>query len=550
MAIVLALIFANNIFHFSQYRINKVFDRTSESMVVGRLARSAAEGIGARDAALGSSRNVKGDADSRDYDEQLRYFEHPGLIAAEGAEWDPYLSQLGLQGIFYALIDAVNPLPRHYRISLYHFLSALICAGALMWIASMIGERFGRAAMLGFVISIGFEPMFTALAPNLYWMVGIWFVPMAFAMRIVEAGDRPCRRLLIAAVGGAVFVKALCGYEFITTVIVAAMTGCLLNTKEERFYDNVVDMLRVFLASIAGFVLAVLVHGSKFTFASIIERALDRTTVAASSLEQGLILGQFASVASVLRTYFGANDYTQIRNFGAVFGLIGAIAVVAFFDQKYSWFLGPDRRRLRSLAIAYVVSFAAPLSWFVLAKGHAFVHPFLDFIIWYLPTMPIGGALVGLAISDIVTNRNEWRVSPARSFLSLSVPSAVVLLFALIAILDRNVDAKGAWILEAHVGGASIFADKDIGVDVRISENWFTVEYVCDRVSPADTFVIRAANGGSVVDYGFRLKDRAVFASAKGKCYYAQPKPPLARTRAEIGLESNRGSVWRREVVL
>lgn len=550
MAIVLALIFANNIFHFSQYRINKVFDRTSESVVVGRLARTAAEGIGAKDAALGTNFQSKTSTDSRDYDEQLRYFEHPDLISAEGADWDPYLSQLGLQGILYSLIDVANPLPRHYRIGLYHFLSALICAAVLMWIACMIGERFGRAALLGFAIAIGFEPMFTALAPNLYWIAGLWFLPMAFAMQLVEAENRGRKRLLVAAIGGAVFLKALCGYEFITSVIVAAMIGCLLNTKEERFYDSVVDMLRVFLAGIVGFALAVLVHGSRFTFAMILERALNRTTVAASSLEQGLILGQFASVASVVRTYFGANDYTQIRNFGIVFSLIGTIAVVAFFDQKYSWFLGADRRRLRSLGIAYLVSFTAPLSWIILAKGHAFVHPFLDFIIWYLPTMPIGGALVGLAISDVAAHRNEWRVSLARSLVALSFPAALVLLFALIALLDRNVETRSAWVLEAHARATPVFADKDIGVDVRFGENWFTVEYVCNRVSPTDIFVIRALIGSNVVDYDFRLKDRAIFASGKGNCYYAQPKSPQVPTRVEIGLESDHRSVWRREIVL
>ena len=45
VALLLALIFANNVFHFSQYRINKVFDQTSEGLVVGRLARSAADGV-------------------------------------------------------------------------------------------------------------------------------------------------------------------------------------------------------------------------------------------------------------------------------------------------------------------------------------------------------------------------------------------------------------------------------------------------------------------------------------------------------------------------
>ena len=547
LALVLALIFANNVFHFSQYRINRVFDRTSESVVVGRMARSAAEGIAARDAALGTNFDLKRSVDSRDYDTQIRTFEHPELIAAEANDWDPYLSQFGLQGIFYSLLDAINPVPRHYRIGLYHFLSALICAAVVMWIASMVGERFGRPALLGFVISIGFEPMFTALATNLYWVVGLWFLPMAFAMRIVDARDRRHRLLLIAAVGAAVFVKALCGYEFITAVVAAAMVGCLLNTQDDSFYDNLVDAVHVGLAGLAGFALAMLLHGARFSFAMIIQRALDRTTVDAASPETGLILGQFASVASVLRTYFGANDYTQIRNFGLAFGLIGVIAMLAFFEAKYTWFLGEDRRRLRSLAIAYLASFVAPLSWFILAKGHAFVHTFIDFIIWYLPTMPIGGALAGLAISELVANRKQWTVSLRRSLVTLSAPASVAALLALVAILDRNVDSKGAWVVAAHARATPVFADKDIGVDFRLGDNWFTLEYVCTRISPADTFVIRASDGEATRNYDFRVGDRAVSApSGTGKCYFAQPRPPGALTRLEFGLDSDRRVIWRR----
>lgn len=548
LAVALALIFANNVFHFSQYRINKVFDRTSEGMVVGRLGRSAAEGISAKGAALGTNKASNTD-DSRDYDAQVKYFDNPALIAAEKPDWEPYDSQFGLQGIFFSLLDAVNPLPRHFRIGLYHFLAALMCAAALMWIGAMIGERFGRPALLGFAVVIGFEPMFTALAPNLYWAVGLWFIPMALAMRLVEMRD-PGRRLLVAAIGGAVFVKALCGYEYITTVILAAATGCLLNTRDDAFYDNVRDTAWVIVAGLAGFFAAMLLHGLEAGFSTILARALDRTTVSGVSLSQGLVLGQFASVASVLRTYFGANDYTQIRNFGVVLGLIGVIAVLAFFEPRYSWFLGNDRQRLRALAIAYLVSFAAPLSWFVLAKGHAYAHPFLDFILWYLPTMPIGGALVGVAIGEIAANREQWTQSVARSLVALSIPFALVLLLAVIMMLDRNVDAKGVWVLQAHARGTPIFADRDIGVDFRMGEDWFTVEYDCRQVSPQDVFVLRAFDGEAASDYDFRLRERAVATPGTGKCYYAQPRRPGRVTRVEFGLNSDRRMIWHREAVL
>jgi hypothetical protein len=548
VALVLALVFTNNVFHFSQYRINKVFDQTSEGMVVGRLGRSAADGIFSERAELGMNFLEKDPPEVRgNYPDQIKYFEHPELIKADGAGWAVYPSQFGLQGIVFALIDSIDPLPRRYRIGSYHFLSALLCAAAFMWIAYKIRDRFGFAAAAGFVVPVMFEPMFTALAPNLYWAVGLWFVPMAIAMDIAGAESRGRKWWLIAATGAAVFAKSLCGYEFITTVIVAAMIGCLLNTRNDSF-RNIIDMVWVALSGVVGFVLAILVHGAKLGFAIILDRAIDRTSGGGSAVDQGLNIGQFASVSSVIRTYLGANDYTQIRNFGILLGLIGVIAVAAFLDREYGWFLGGERRRLRALAFAWLVSLAAPTSWFILAKAHSFAHAPIDFILWYVPTLPVGGAMAGLAFSQAAAALKEWSASFARSFLTLAIPLVIVATVALVFVLDRRIDSKGSWVLQAHAHGTRLFADADISVDLRMTDTWFTVEYACDRTSPSDVFLLRTTTAGAETNYDFRLIERSVTATANGKCYYAQAKSRSPFTRLEVGFQSGRRIEWHREI--
>ena len=553
VALLLALIFTTNVFHFSQYRINKVFDQTSEGMVVGRLARSASDGVFSERAELGTNYREKDPVELRgSYSDQIKYFEQPELIRADGAQWAVYPSQFGLQGLFYALIDSIDPLPRRYRIGVYHFLSALICAAAFMWVAYKIRERFGFAAATGFVVPVAFEPMFTALAPNLYWTVGLWFVPMAIAMDIAGAESRRRKWRLIAATGAAVFAKSLCGYEFITTVIVAAMIGCLLNTRDDNGYpfQNIVDMLWVALAGVAGFALAIVAHGAKLGFAVILDRAIDRTSGGGSAVDQGLNIGQFASISSVIRTYLGANDYTQIRNFGLLLGLLGVIAVAAFLDREYGWFLGEDRRRLRALAFAFLASLAAPLSWFILAKAHAYAHQPLDFILWHVPTVPVGGAMAALAVSQAFDARKDWSVSSRRSFVTLVIPAIVVLIAAFVAILDWRIEESGTWVAEAHARGTPVLADKDIGVDLRLGDKWFTIEYACDRASPTDVFFIRAANGEADRTYEFHLWERAVSMPGDRNCYYAQLREGGAVARLEFGLRKGNRIVWQREATV
>ena len=88
LALVLALIFANNVFHYSQYRINKVFDQASEGLVVGRLARSAADGILSERAELGTNYHERDPVELRgSYSDQIRYFEQPDLIKSDDAQW-------------------------------------------------------------------------------------------------------------------------------------------------------------------------------------------------------------------------------------------------------------------------------------------------------------------------------------------------------------------------------------------------------------------------------------------------------------------------------
>jgi hypothetical protein len=52
-------------------------------------------------------------------------------------------------------------------------------------------------------------------------------------------------------------------------------------------------------------------------------------------------------------------------------------------------FVGLCRQRKRALALTVLVSILAPASWFVIFKAHSFLHPHLDTIAWFLPTVPL-----------------------------------------------------------------------------------------------------------------------------------------------------------------
>jgi len=547
--VVLAVIFWANLFRFHPSAIDGVYDDTSEGLVIGRLARAAADGI-FRNTDLGSNIDPKRPTSpGREYyGAQRDYFEHPDLIYSRQLIWGIYPSHFALQGFTFAILDLVNPLPRKFRIAFYHLLASLFAAGVLVWIADILRRRFGWPAFFGFLVPIALEPMFSALAPNLYWVVGTWFVPMGFAMLLADEDERGRRIRLIALAFLFFMARFLCGYEFTSTIIIAAAVGCLLGVKEvpDRLRHILRDGVWIVGAGVAAFIVAALAHAAKNGFGVILEKAANRMTGDATSLQEELIFGKFISISTVLWAYLGGNYITLIKNYGILLALLAVYAVVTLLDGKFNWFLGPDRRKLQILALAFLASIAAPLSWFVLGTGRSFDHLPIDMILWYVPTIPLGVAMIGVAFGQFLDHLSLWKADAARSWITVAIPVVVIGLIVGIKLADRRITTQGTWAITAHANGLPIFESEDLGLQFRMTDQWFTVQYRCGAVSDDTQFFIQAYEDSTPVDYGFRLIDKQII-SAKTGCLSVQAKSDRPISRMHFGEISRQGMIWERD---
>ena len=143
--VALAGIYWGNAFRFHPLLIDRSYDDTAEQVVVGRMARSAADGLTSENGDLGINYFPSQDR-SEDYETQRKFFENPELIHTLRPEWGPYPSQFGLQGIALSIVEFINPLPRKFRIDFYRLLASLFTAGVLVWIADILRRRFGWPA--------------------------------------------------------------------------------------------------------------------------------------------------------------------------------------------------------------------------------------------------------------------------------------------------------------------------------------------------------------------------------------------------------------------
>jgi hypothetical protein len=532
--------------------IDGVYDGTSEASVVGRMARAEVDGY-FKNTDLGSNVDPRHpNADLSNYPSQFRYYEHPELIHSLGLAWAPYPSHFGLQGYIFAAIDLIDPLPRSMRIPFYHLLASLFTAGMLVWIAAILRSKFGWAAFIGFLLPAVMEPMFSGLAPNLCWFAGSWLLPIPLGMLLADEDDERRRGVLLGLLFLAFLVRFLSGYEFTSTIILATAVGCLLTVKERPdFFRHVLRNASLAVGvGLMAFIVAATAHAAKQGgFAVFAKKAASRMLGDASSLQDQLILGKFEPIGAVIWLYLGGNYVTLIKNFGFVLALIALYAVLILADERFNWFYGAGRRKLQVLALAVLASFTAPLSWFVLGKGHSFDHLPFDLIMWYVPTIPLGFAMCAVAIVSFVEYLKLKRGDALRSLLVIAIPVLLVGAAIAIRIVDKRIETAGTWVITEHANAAPIFESGSLGIEFRMSNAWFTLRYPCSARPPFRIFRIDAEQDGKTVDYEFEV-GRNLVLSDKGTCIAAQAKSDRPIARIHFGELSNVGQVWQRDATI
>ena len=60
---------------------------------------------------------------------------------------------------------------------------------------------------------------------------------------------------------------------------------------------------------------------------------------------------------------------------------------------------------IRAILIATLIASVAPLSWLIIFKPHSYLHMHIVIFTWYLPFLVLGGGLVGLFISSVISHR-------------------------------------------------------------------------------------------------------------------------------------------------
>lgn len=353
-----------------------------------------------------------------------------------------YTHQVGLQGKLYSFISGMAS-TNEGSLELCYVVNSILSAAAFAILLYLIYKRFGLvSAVFGWVLIL-FSPWLTIAGRNLYWCLWTMLLPMLCVMLMLELEEKTGREhnvFLFIVTALTVLIKSACGYEFISCVMVSVEVPLIYfavkNSMNLRRYIKRACVIGFGAAT--GFISAVLIHLSASTsyygdfdlaWKDFTANIVSRTGSGSSETEWMFVESLNAHANEVINTYLNSGEGILFGwRMGMLIPLFAVFAGLCFISEKYCKTIAENRKNLMALSAMTAVSAIAPISWFVLAKGHSYLHPHINYILWYLPFAVFGFALIGAVTSCIV--REYFAESKKQKILTTAVCAVVCMFFA------------------------------------------------------------------------------------------------------------------------
>ena len=420
--------FSSNTWHVEEEKSFLRFQRDTESLILGRLAKSHQDGIFSAGGLTGADINhslhemwITPKEIDRQY---LAYFDDIPL-----EQYSPYLSQIGGQGILYSVLDRlVRISSTRTKYEIFQMIASALSAIALTLVILWFHFEFGLTSAILVLASAVLSQWLTVFGRNLWWSLWAFYLPMLAVMYFLKTNRTPTNRHFVKfgfLISMAVFAKCFFnGYEYITTTLVMMAVPFIYYSILDR--ADLRQFVKGSVSIITGTAIAILV--------SLVILLLQ------IGLAEGNALGGIKHITSTLekRTYGNASDYNsefsdslEASTFGVVLNYINgpyldirsnadasdSAEVGSAFEVRYSYLIASfvvmsilavlawtrnksaeQRQRDIALVNATWFSILAPLSWFIIFKSHSYIHTHVNYIVWQMPFTLFGFAIWGIVI--------------------------------------------------------------------------------------------------------------------------------------------------------
>lgn len=393
-----------------------------EAHVVGRLVKSRQDGMLSAGGLLGLGNEDGGPIDWWDVPgaEQFEVY----LGGGEFAAYEAYASHPGGQGILFSALDRLLGAPPALSLDVFRWITAILGGLAVGLIVAWFLLQFGPVTAGVVFLAALASPWLTVFGGKIFWALWAFYVPMLAAMFCLRGAERVDRRVVVRLgllLCAAMFVKTLfTGFEFFTTTAVMAVVPVVFYAVRHEWSAGERRAAILVTAGALGFALALglvvlliqigAARGSAWAGVEHVLDALRKRTYADPA--DYARMGHDVPVVDVLLSYLkgvwldlnafirAPNDVVawylfrvQFAHLIAGFGLASVVLLWLFRRES-----DVERRRATALVAATWVSLVAPLSWFLLFKAHSAVHVGMNHIVWHMPFVLFGFAVVGFLV--------------------------------------------------------------------------------------------------------------------------------------------------------
>ena len=311
--------------------------------------------------------------------------------------------QIGLQGwatYYFARVCDMMSISGGTSYYLLRLFLSILLAAAISTICFLLYYNYNLIFATMFYVVSTLSPWLINFSTSSYWAAFTFFLPLLIGLVWVKYQNRTA--LLCFLMMLTVALKAGCGYEYISTVMVSAVIFPIYSIiktigeeKKAKVKRNFVVVIELALSCLAGFLLVFLVNGylrgegnlAKGLHAIYYDDILRRTYGNAENYSAATAPSLSASLLTVLKLYLLSSKT----------GRTACLLLIVNFG------LFIKNRKTRSIwadLILLLCAFAGALSWLILAKSHSYAHMHINHIVFYIGYMQIA---VYLIIKEIIS---------------------------------------------------------------------------------------------------------------------------------------------------
>ncbi|WP_300677538.1 hypothetical protein [uncultured Gemmiger sp.] len=414
LLLLLVSIIAAYVTNWQAVQSDGLWDFHSEELVWGRAANAIENGFWADGALLGAAwdanqqvLNVQDVAD--------------GTQSIISYVW--YGRQSGLQGSIVAAIVMLAckvGIPFATTQRLLWVITAGLMVFMLVLLAGWFKREWGNAAAAGVLSCLVFCAWMQKSMANMYWLTWMMLAPMivtaywGHSIKTQKSWPKGSGELLLFAV---IFAKFLCGYEFITTIMLASELPILYYFLTDKTVEKkkwVWTAFKIGVLELVAFALSFGVLGVQNmacqgvgywqALQNVIEAAKFRT----GSFTETKDLSAYLTDESVIRIVQDANKLDVLKSYltsdEMIWGALGfkqllLLTIVAIAGGKVlckkSW------KSAGTEIVILLLSTVPAISWFYIGYGHAVIHCHIDYILWNIPFLPVCMALLFKNLNEI-----------------------------------------------------------------------------------------------------------------------------------------------------